>query len=90
MKYIDKWWSDQNIDLVEVNDTIYALNGWNGEKYTDCWKCIDKFTAADDKTYTLTPVYRFERDNIDIAILEENSPEWCAAFDIVDFLIVQE
>lgn len=54
------WWSDSNIGLLEIDGTIYALSGWNGEKWLHCWRCIDKFTAApDDREYEITPVYEF-------------------------------
>lgn len=37
-KEVGAWWNDSNIDLVEIDGTVYALNGWNGEEFTDCWK----------------------------------------------------
>ena len=55
---IGTWWSDNNIELVRINGKIYALDGWNGEKYLHCWECIDRFTAADDNAeYEIRPIY---------------------------------
>ena len=55
---IGTWWSDSNIELVKINGKIYALDGWNGEKYLHCWECIDRFTAADSNTeYEIRPIY---------------------------------
>ena len=52
------WWSDSSIEIVEIEGDLYALNGWNGEKYLHCWKCIDRFTAdPDNKEYEVVPVY---------------------------------
>lgn len=51
-------WMDTDIPIVEIDDDLYALNGWNGEKYLHCWKCIDRFTAdPDDREYEVRPVY---------------------------------
>ena len=80
------WNEGALIELVRVNGELYALHGWNGEAYTGCWKCIDPWTAdADDRCYTLRPIYRFERENIGLERLEENSPEWDAAVEVVDY-----
>lgn len=39
--FIDRgrWWNDSNIKLVEINGSVYALAGWNGETYGNCWEC---------------------------------------------------
>lgn len=60
-------WLDTDIDIVEIDGELYALDGWNGEKYTDCWKCIDKYTAVDDgRTYEIVPVYDMFKWNDDV------------------------
>lgn len=53
------WWNDSSIEIVEIDDELYALYGWNGEKWLHCWKCIDSFTADpdDSREYEVTPVY---------------------------------
>lgn len=52
------WWNDNSIEIVEIDGELYALYGWNGEKWLHCWKCIDRFTAdPDGKEYEVTPVY---------------------------------
>ena len=57
-------WSDTDIDVVCIEGSLYALNGWNGEKYLHCWKCVDRFTAdADGKEYEVTPYYDWDRWN---------------------------
>lgn len=56
---VGSWWNDRDIDIVEIDGGRYALNGWNGEKYTDCFKVIDRFTPDpdDDRVYEIAPVY---------------------------------
>lgn len=55
---IDTWWSDNSIELAEIDEKIYALYGWNGEKYLCCWKCIDRYEAIDDGIeYEIEPIY---------------------------------
>ena len=41
MKRVGNLWNDKNIEIVEVNGEMYALSGWNGEKYYHCWKVLD-------------------------------------------------
>ena len=72
---IGTWWSDNNIELVEIDGKIYALDGWNGEKYLHCWECIDRFTVADDNAeYEIRPIY--------------NSDETIDEVEIIDFEVI--
>ena len=72
---IGTWWSDNNIELVKINGKIYALDGWNGEKYLHCWECIDRFTAANDNIeYEIRPIY--------------NSDETIDEVEIIDFEVI--
>ena len=57
-------WQDTDIDIAFIDMALYALYGWNGEKWLHCWKCIDRFTAdPDGKEYDVTPVYDWEAWN---------------------------
>lgn len=85
--YFDKW-NNGEIDMVEIDGRLFALHGWNGEVWLRCWECLDKWTAASEKTFEIRPVYRFEIEEIDLETLEENSSEWDYAMEIVDFEIV--
>lgn len=59
MKEAGYWWNDKSIELVEIDREVYALNGWNGEEYGNCWKCTGEFlTEASKEEYTLKPVYK--------------------------------
>lgn len=56
---VGKWWNDKSINLVEKDGSVYALNGWNGESYTDSWKCSGKHNMdASTETYNVKPIYK--------------------------------
>ena len=59
-------WFESDIDIVNIDGELYALDGWNGEKYLHCWKCLDRYTAdPDDREYEVTPVYDWDKWNDD-------------------------
>lgn len=35
---MNTWFADKDIEVVEIEGKWYALNGWNGEDYTECWE----------------------------------------------------
>ena len=86
-KIVDTWWNGCDIDIASIDGELFALHGWNGEKWTDCWKCIDRYTAAGDCRYEVRPVYRFEAEDIELDTLEEGSDEWDRAIEIVDYTV---
>ncbi len=66
---IDNWWADQDIELIRINDKVYALYGWNGEKYTDCWECTGEYYMnASSEKYEIKPIYE-ETPNGDFEIV---------------------
>ena len=88
MKLVGYWSGEHDyIEMVEVDGGIYALSGWNGEKFTNCWKCIDEWTVDPDEPgrFVATPVYRFQVEEIDLDSLEENSEEWKSAVEIINY-----
>ena len=53
------WMNTMNspaIEMIEIDGTTYALHGWNGETYEDCWECIDAYTAGADGI-RIRPIY---------------------------------
>lgn len=63
MKIVGKWWANKSIEMVEIDGAVYALDGWNGESYLNCWKCTgDYLMDASEKTYTLVPAYKETKD----------------------------
>lgn len=66
---IGTWWSDNDIELVKINGKIYALCGWNGEKYIHCWECFDRFSIVDGNIeYEIKPIYNSD-GSIDFEIV---------------------
>lgn len=88
MEKFKYYWCNKDIPIVEIENRLIALDGWNGETWLKCWECLDKWTAASEKTFEIRPIHRFEIEEIDLEALEENSPEWDYAMEIVDFEIV--
>ena len=86
MKHVG-YWNGTEIEIVEVDGNLYALSEWNGEKYTNCWKCVDQRTVDPEEPgrFTAKPIYRFMVDGIDLDELEENSEEWENDVEIVDY-----
>lgn len=70
--YINQF-STNLMEVVEVRGSHYVLNGWNGEKYNDCWK-VDKEDINNhiDKqdSYALTPQYDNEGEIIAYRVTE--------------------
>lgn len=57
-KHKGYWWTGNMIKMIELDGKIYALDGWNGEKYFHCWECKDEFDAVDDREYVVRPIYK--------------------------------
>jgi hypothetical protein len=59
------WWNDKKIKLVNINGAVYALNGWNGERYYNCWKCTGEFLMdASKEKYVITPIYEEQTEDV--------------------------
>lgn len=73
-----KWWSG-DVPLVQIGKSVYALNGWDGKRYTDCWLCKgrSKMRMADNYTYVLTPIYdRRYWDSDTMTYRDDDGNEW--------------
>lgn len=68
------WWQDENIKLIKKAGTTYALSGWTGKEFTECWKCGGESETEAEGSYTITPVYNIisdeEVDLIDYKVVE--------------------
>lgn len=65
-----KWFAG-DIEVVEIEGRFIALDGWNGEKYLDCWEVeeIVRDTAYGVKVDGLKvkPIYEeIEQDNFEL------------------------
>ena len=58
MMNIKRLWNNKEIEVVEINGRWFALYGWNGEAYLDCWETDEHtFSKEDGKVYEIKPVY---------------------------------
>jgi len=67
-KSVGRWWNDSSIELVEIDGEVYALGGWNGERYGNCWKCTGKYNMeASEEEYEIMPIYeKIDEDEYEI------------------------
>jgi hypothetical protein len=57
-KRVGTWWNDRNIELVEFDGKVYALNKWDGEEWTDCWECVgNDYMEVGETGIRIRPVY---------------------------------
>jgi len=67
-KNVGTWWNDKEIELVEIDGKVYALNGWNGEKYLDSWEVAkNDYTDIINDGIAIKPEYKeIEEDEFEI------------------------
>ncbi|MFS0643732.1 hypothetical protein [Siminovitchia sp. 179-K 8D1 HS] len=53
---VGTWWANREIELIKIDGKVYALDGWNGEKYLDCWECIGDEYMEVGEQYIITPI----------------------------------
>lgn len=82
MELLGYWNNDSRVELYEMADgRKIAVTDWNGETWGECWEVFPGGSTGN--SFCGMPVYRFEAENINLDGLEENSPEWCRAVEIV-------
>lgn len=37
-KVVGLWWNDEDVEVVKIDGKSIALDGWNGELFTECWE----------------------------------------------------
>ena len=52
-----KHWNNQNVEVVKVGTRYFALDGWNGERYYNCWEVDEKTFKISNAVFILEPVY---------------------------------
>lgn len=57
---IGKWWNDSSINLIKKNKKVFALNGWNGEEFGDCWQVVGKYQTGHKGKFIIVPIYKDE------------------------------
>jgi len=55
---VGRWWNDESTELVKISGVVYGLYGWNGEQYTESWKCSGEFNnIASKEIYSIRPLF---------------------------------
>ena len=50
-----------DLDIVNIGGRLFVLDGWNGEKWTDCRECADRWNIDPSGTvYEIAPVYDWD------------------------------
>lgn len=70
MKYLGTFWTDSNIEVYEIEGKKVALNGWNGEVFTDCFIVSEYLRGVfyfyiPDSECEVIPVYNDNKEVID-------------------------
>lgn len=64
-KIVGRLWNNNSLSIISNRKHLYVLNGWNGEKYCDCWKVLDEDglnKSLDDRRFEITPVYELDEN----------------------------
>lgn len=63
---VGTWMNYGENEIIKLeDDRLFALHGWNGEKWLNCWQVEDKFTATNDEKIEITPVYQLNDNDED-------------------------
>lgn len=77
--------NDNNIIIISDGKRYFALDGWNGLQYCDCWEVSDEdgFDPIDgDKKYYFGPIYlEKEEDEYELVGYEENKESYIMPLD---------
>lgn len=80
-------WRDSEIDVIRIENRLFALNEWDGFGFNNCWECRDCYNKVNDDRYTLHAVYRFEAQNVYDFDVSEDSEEYKRLTEIVSYRI---
>lgn len=70
-KNVGTWWSNREINLVEIDGKVYALYGWNGESFSKSWECLgEQLIDASEKEYTITPIFKEDGEEFEVVAYE--------------------
>lgn len=60
-KKVGNLWNRPDIEVWEIDGSLYCLHGWNGESYTESWETFDDagFGIVNaNKRYDIRPIYK--------------------------------
>lgn len=71
---VGRKYDNNEIEIISNGDKFYALYGWNGEKFYDCFEVEDKYGIAtdNDEKFCFKPIYKeIDEDQYEIIGYEE-------------------
>ena len=77
-----KWMPLHSIDVVKSDGRWFALYGWNGEEYNDCWEVDEDKNPIDDEVYSVQPIYE--------GVGEPDEDGYYGDYEIVDYKVYHE
>lgn len=88
LEYVGTWERGREIKVYNIDGELVALSGWNGEIYTDCWKCKNLYEPSEGfKPCYARPVYRYDIEAFDIDWEDDSADEWAYATEIVYYSV---
>lgn len=55
-EWVGFWSRNPDIEMIRKDGKIYALSGWNGEEYRNCWECIGARNLDIGEKCTMRPI----------------------------------
>lgn len=68
-EYCGFWCRNPDVVMIRKDGKVYALDGWNGEKYSKCWECVGEFNLDVGEKYAIWPILE-ETENGDFEIVD--------------------
>lgn len=87
---VDAWWNapvSEDMLIYKIGDSLICANGWNGLSFTNSFRVSDRYTAVDNAEISLTPIYRWQDEKLEMSEIEENSDMWDAATEVIGFSV---
>ena len=64
MEYIGRFWNDKDIEIYKIDNRNIALNGWNGEKFVDCFELDNNLIDIIKTDIVVVPICDLQNENV--------------------------
>lgn len=68
MKKLGKFWNDKELSVYEIDGIKIVLNGWNGDKWTNCLELAENEIDIINDGIEIRPEYK-ELENGDFELI---------------------
>lgn len=58
MKKLRRFWNDKDLSVYEIDGVKIVLNGWNGDKWTNCFELAENETDIIKEGIEVRPEYK--------------------------------